>query len=220
MNVNIEKNNKKMNIFEKLFKWFAEVWESLKIKHPNIAQFIVFFVLSNGVTVLQLVMMPLFRYAFSFTNLVDVNFQIFQLGSTASGAPYYIFDFAAGSIASGGNGGLAFFLAVEITLGIAQIINFFAQRNITFKSDSNPWIAAMWYLIAYIVITFVAAIALGFYQLPIYTLLRDTWALGSTGETIADVIVMIINSAISFWVFFPIFKIIFKKKNLSEVQVK
>ena len=34
--------------------------------------------------------------------------------------------------------------------------------------------------------------------------------LGAGGETIADVITMLINSAISFWVFFPIFKIIFK----------
>lgn len=38
-----------------------------------------------------------------------------------------------------------------------------------------------------------------------------TWGLGATGETIADVITMIINSALSFWVFFPIFKIIFKR---------
>lgn len=32
----------------------------------------------------------------------------------------------------------------------------------------------------------------------------------STGVTIADVISMLINSAISFWVFFPIMKWIFK----------
>jgi len=34
--------------------------------------------------------------------------------------------------------------------------------------------------------------------------------MGSVGETISDAITMIINAAISFWVFFPIFKIIFK----------
>lgn len=191
-------------------------WGNFKEKHPTIAQFMVFFVLSNGVTVLQLVLMPMFKHWFSLTNLVDTNFQILQFG-TLGGDPYYIFDFAAGTISAGGAGGLAYFLAVEITLAIAQIINFFAQRNITFKSNTNPWIAALWYFIAYVAITFVGAIALGFYRDPIYTLLRDTWALGNTGETIADVIVMIINSAISFWIFFPIFKIIFKQKPENEI---
>jgi hypothetical protein len=37
-------------------------------------------------------------------------------------------------------------------------------------------------------------------------------AFGAAGENAADVITMIINSAISFWVFFPIFKVIFKNK--------
>lgn len=36
--------------------------------------------------------------------------------------------------------------------------------------------------------------------------------MGAAGETTADVITMIINSAISFWVFFPIFKVIFKQE--------
>jgi hypothetical protein len=40
-----------------------------------------------------------------------------------------------------------------------------------------------------------------------------SWGMGSFGETVADIITMIINSAISFWVFFPIFKLIFKNKS-------
>ena len=61
------------------------------------------------------------------------------------------------------------------------------------------------------IITFVAAVAQGFYKAPIYRLLITAWGWGATGETIADVVTMIINSAISFWVFFPIFRIIFKR---------
>jgi len=41
----------------------------------------------------------------------------------------------------------------------------------------------------------------------------NTWGWGSAGETTADIITMLINSAISFWVFFPIFKIIFKNES-------
>ncbi len=53
------------------------------------------------------------------------------------------------------------------------------------------------------VITVVAAALQGLYKTPIYDLFIDTWGLGGTGETLAD---LVINSAISFWVFFPIFK--------------
>ena len=97
-------------------------------------------------------------------------------------------------------------------MAIAQIINFFAQRNVTFKSSSSIGKAAFWYVIAYIIITIGAAALQGLYKAPIYNLLMNTWGMGAAGETIADVITMIINSAISFWVFFPIFKVIFKSK--------
>jgi len=185
-------------------------WQGFQAKHPGMAQFIVFFILSNGVTLLQLIMMPLFKAAFDQTSLVDTNFQVFPVGSDVDGSPFYIFNYAAGQL-PGGGGGLAYFLAVQITLAIAQVINFFAQRNVTFKSNSSIGKAAFWYVIAYIIITFVAAALQGFYKAPIYHLFMDTWGWGTTGGTVADVITMIINAALSFWVFFPIFKIIFKQ---------
>ncbi|MFC4401598.1 hypothetical protein [Gracilibacillus xinjiangensis] len=193
-------------------------WARYKEKHPNTAQFLVFFLLSNGITVLQLVLMPVFKSIFAQTSLVSTNFQIMQFGQNFDGSPYYVFDYAAGALSSGGGGGLAYFLAVQITIAIAQIINFFAQRSITFKSNSNIWVAAFWYLVAYIVITIGAAAAQGFYKAPIYDLLMNTWGLGSVGETTADVITMIINSAISFWVFYPIFKIIFKQEPEKQAE--
>ena len=196
----------------------VELWVKYKGKHPNISQFIVFFMLSNGITVLQLVLMPVFKGAFEHTLLVNSNFQILRVGNNFDGSAYYVFNYAAGLISSGGGGGLAYFLSVQITLAIAQIINFFAQRNITFKSNSNIWKAAFWYVFAYIIISIGAAALQGLYKAPIYNLLMNTWRMGSVGETIADVITMIINSAISFWVFFPIFKIIFKTKPEEQVN--
>lgn len=195
----------------KMVAGMIDIWVKYKEKHPNIAQFLVFFMLSNGVTVLQFVLMPLLKNIFGQTPLVDTNFQIMQFGHNFDGSPYYVFDYAAGSLSNGG--GLAYFLAVQITIGIAQVINFFAQRNITFKSNSNIWKAAFWYVVAYILITIGAAAAQGFYKAPIYNLLMNTWGWGSAGETTADIITMLINSAISFWVFFPIFKIIFKNES-------
>lgn len=187
-------------------------WKSFYGKHPAMAQFIMFFIVSNGVTVLQLVLMPVFRNIFETTSLVDQSFQIGKVGSNPDGTPYYIFNYAAGTIGKGGGGGLAYFLAVEITMAIAQIINFFLQRNVTFKASNSARKAAMWYVIAYIIITIGAAALQGIYKAPIYDLFMNRLNLLGGGETIADVITMIINSAISFWVFFPIFRIIFKDK--------
>jgi len=188
------------------------IWLRFKEKHPVFAQFLVFFMLSNGITILQMILMPLLKGVFAGTSLIDTNFQILQVGHNFDGSSYFVFNYAAGSMSSGGGGGLAYFLAVQITMGIAQIINFFAQRNITFKSNSNIWKAAMWYVIAYIIISIGAAALQGLYKAPIYNLLMNTWNMGSFGETLADVITIIINCAISFWVFFPIFKIIFRQK--------
>jgi putative flippase GtrA len=192
------------------------MWNTYKERYPNLAQFFVFFLLSAGNTVLQLVLMPFIKLIFAQTSLLTKSFQFLQLGHNFDGSAYFLFDYSNGSLASGGGGGLAYFLAVQITLCIAQIINFFAQRRITFKSNSNIWTAAFWYVLAYVLITIGAAAAQGFYKAPIYSLFINTWGMGSYGETAADVLTMVINSIISFGVFYPIFKIIFKQEPAKQ----
>lgn len=187
------------------------VWAGFSKKHPGIAQFLMFFIVCNGVTVLQLILMPFFKWLFGFTSMVDTNFQVLHVGQNVNGSPYYIFDYAAGTIAEGGGGGLAYFMAVEITMAIAQVINFITQRKVTFKATGNVWKAAFWYVLAYIVITIGSAALQGIYKAPLYQFMISRMGSG-TGGTVADVITMIINCAISFWVFFPIMKLIFKQK--------
>ena len=189
----------------------AGPWARFREKHPGTAQFLVFFLLSNGITVLQMVMMPAFKALFGMTGLVDAAFQILPVGHNFDGSVYYIFNYPAGSIASGGGGGMAYFLAVQLTLFIAQVINFFAQRSVTFKSKGSIGRAAAWYLAAYVAITLIAAALQGLYKAPIYRLFMETWAMGGAGETIADLITMVINCAVSFWVYFPILPLLFKK---------
>lgn len=189
----------------------SERWAAFEHARPTLAQLIVFAGLNVGITVLQLVMMPVFKWIFGMTELVDTGFRAFPIGSE-----YFIFDYAAGALPEGG-GGLAYFLAVQVTLAIAQVINFFAQRNITFKSNTNPWWAALWYTLAYVVITFGAAALQGFYKAPVYELLITTWGMGAAGEATADVVTMLINALISCAVFFPIFKLIFRR---TDVAVK
>jgi len=187
------------------------IWKKLADKYPNITQFIVFFLISNGVTVLQMVLMPLLKYIFKFTSMVDVNFQVLPIGHNLDGSIYYVFNYAKGSILSGGGGGLAYFLAVEITLFLAQVINFFLQRKVTFKSKANIYQAATWYFLAWLIISVGAAALQGVYKTPIYNFFMNHFG-QSLGMTIADLITMLINCTISFWVFFPIMKFIFAEK--------
>jgi putative flippase GtrA len=191
-------------------------WSRFQEKHPTLAQFLVFFVLSNGVTLLQIVLMPVLKAVFMQTALVNTPFQVLPVGHNLDGSRYFIFNYAAGPVdAAGLGGGLAYFLAVQITLAIAQVINFFLQRNVTFKSNGSIAKAAFWYVLAYIVITLVAGALQGLYKAPIYSFFMGH--LGGAGQTLADVVTMVINSAISFWVFFPIFKVIFKNKKVEHV---
>lgn len=189
----------------------VSLWKRFEARFPSVAQFLVFFMLSNGITVLQMAVMPILKGIFEQTPLVATDFRIWPVGKNLDGSPFYVFNYPAGTIMGGGGGGLAYFLAVQITIGIAQVINFFAQRNITFKSNGNPWRSALWYVIAYLFISVGAAAAQGLYKVPIYDLFMNAWGMGAAGETLADFVTMIINSAISFWVFFPIFKLIFKR---------
>ncbi|MFT4157162.1 MAG: hypothetical protein QM630_04435 [Microbacterium sp.] len=199
-----------------MFAAIAHWWTRFQERRPELSTFLLFFVLSNSVTVLQLGLMPIFRWAFaSFTNLTEVSFQVLPVGTNIDGTQYFMFDYAAGPLPSGG-GGLAYFLAVQITLLIAQVVNFFLQRSITFKSNTSIWVAAFWYAIAYVAISVVAAAAQGFYKAPIYAFFMDTLGWAATGAIVADVITMIINSAISFWVFYPIFKVIFRQVPVGD----
>jgi len=200
----------------RFYRKCADIWHNFKTKHPGLAQFLVFLILSCGVTLLQLILMPVFKALLGLTELVNINFQVWQMGQNFDGSLYYIFDYAQGAITNGGGGGLAYFLAVQVTLLIAQVINFFAQRNITFKSSGTPWRAAMWYFIAYVIISISAAALQGVYKAPIYNLLINTWGLGKTGETIADFVTMMIYCTVSFVVFYPIFKVIFKKTDKNN----
>lgn len=168
-------------------------WTRFRDKHPGTAQFLVFFMLSNGITVLQMIIMPVFKSLFAMTDLVNTTFQILPVGHNFDGSVYYIFNYPAGAIADGGGGGLAYFLAVQVTLLIAQVINFFAQRNVTFKSKSSMGKAACWYLVAYVAITLIAAALQGLYKAPVYQFFMETLNMGAAGETTAELITMLIN---------------------------
>lgn len=178
-------------------------------KKTTLRQLFLFFIISNGVTLLQLALMPLLKHLFGLTGLAEIPLQLFPLGQSPEGNRIFLIDYAGGALSDGGGGGTAYFLAVELTLLAAQIINFFLQRRITFRSQVSVLKAALWYFAAWLLISSGASVLNGLYKPYIYRFL--VFRFGKDGGTLAgDIVTMLINCVISFWVFFPIMKFIFR----------
>ncbi|QWW20644.1 hypothetical protein I6B53_04910 [Schaalia sp. 19OD2882] len=187
-----------------------ELWRRFEERFGSVAQFVLFMFFANAITVVQLVLMPILKWVFGKTSLVDIPVQALPIGGSGDHV-VYMFDYAAGHVdADGLGGGLAYFLAVQITLFIGQVLDFFAQRNITFRSNTSIRVAAFWYAIAYILITVAAAALQVAYKAPVYSLMQN-WFGQVRGQSVADVVTMLINSTIAFWVFYLVFKVIFKR---------
>ena len=195
--------------------------------HPRIAQFITYFMVGNLATVVQLVLIPVLQPILGSTSLANVDLYLFgpigdpqtmttvtAVGQTVSGLnPYYVFNFTGGPVntlvtrtlngITGSyliHGGVAYFLATFIPLILSQVVSFFLQRKVTFKSSGNIAWQAMWYFAAFLVITVGANALYGIYQ---------PWLYSTLGEAIGGLIAAFLQCCIAFWVFFPIMKLIF-----------
>lgn len=93
-----------------------------------------------------------------------------------------------------------------LTGKLAQCINFPLQRNITFKSKGNPAYQAMWYFIAWVIISLICN---GFNNLwmPI--------AAVYVAPAIYNLLVTFITGGVSMVIFFFVFKVIFPEGEAS-----
>ena len=82
-----------------------------------------------------------------------VSMNLFGVKFTWSLLGYNVLRDATGNILIGG--GLGYFISYELGSFLAQCINFPLQRNITFKSHGNPVYQAIWYFIAWVVISLI-----------------------------------------------------------------
>ena len=111
---------------------------------------------------------------------------------------YEVVRNAVGEVMIGG--GLGYFISYETGAFLAQCINFPLQRNITFKSHGNPVYQAIWYFIAWVVISLICN---GFNNLwmPV--------ASAYVAPAVYNMLVTIITGGVSMVIFFFVFKIIF-----------
>ena len=183
-------------------------WSCFEEKHPLLAkwlyQIFCFVIFSMGVTIFQYLVFT-FLPGLLGTGLAGkefmwpkVSMNLFGVKFTWSLLGYNVRYDAAGNVLIGG--GLGYFISYELGSFLAQCINFPLQRNITFKSHGNPWYQAMWYFIAWIVISLICN---GFNNLwmPI--------ASAYAAPAVYNLLVTVITGGVSMVMFFFVFKIIF-----------
>lgn len=190
-------------------------WRAFAEKHPTLAKWLYqifsFFVFSMGVTIVQYLFFT-FLPAVLGPELAATEFMwpqipvhLFGVSFTWSLLGYNVLYDTAGNVMIGG--GLGYFLSYEVGSFIAQCINFPLQRNITFKSHGNPVYQALWYFVAWVIISLVCN---GFNNLwmPIAAVFVT--------PAIYNILVTFITGGVSMVIFFFVFKIIFPEQERTN----
>lgn len=189
-------------------KWMAG-WQKFESGHPKMAKWVYqifyFFVFSMGVTIFQYLVFTFMPHLLG-EGLAGTEFMWPQVEMELFGVPFtwsllgyeVLTDSATGTVLIGG--GLGYFISYEVGSFLAQCINFPLQRNITFKSKGNPVYQAVWYFIAWVVISLICN---GFNNLwmPI--------AAEYVSPAVYNILVTFITGGVSMIIFFFVFKIIF-----------
>ena len=184
------------------------IWKCFEEKHATFAkwlyQIFYFVIFSMGVTVFQYLVFTflpgILGIGLAGTEFMwpKVSMNLFGVKFTWSLLGYNVLRDATGNILIGG--GLGYFISYELGSFLAQCINFPLQRNITFKSHGNPVYQAIWYFIAWVVISLICN---GFNNLwmPV--------ASAYVAPAVYNMLVTIITGGVSMVIFFFVFKIIF-----------
>lgn len=196
---------------DRIRKMCLNKWHVFEQMHPRLSKWIYqiscFFVFSVSVTILQYLVFTFmpgilgpklageeFMWPKIPVEICDVKFTWSLLG-------YNVLYNSSGTVMIGG--GLGYFISYETGSFLAQCINFPLQRNITFKSKGNLVFQAIWYLIAWVVISLVCN---GFNNLwmPV--------AAVYVSPKVYNILVSVITGGVSMVIFFFVFKIIFPEE--------
>ena len=125
----------------------AYLWKDFVEKHPKASKWLreggLFFLFSNLVTVVQYIIyaflpgvlgLELAGVAWSWP---AVPVSLFGIDFTWNAIGYDVLYDSSGNVIIGG--GLGYLIAMLSGSFLAQVINFPLQRNITFRSNGNPW---------------------------------------------------------------------------------
>ena len=177
-------------MIEKIKAWAAN--------NPKVAQWIreggLFVLVSNVITVFKYMLLTFLPAAFAFMGTRDFGFPGIDLNLFGIEFKWYIIGYGAEQ------GGIAYFTAYMIAMVIGEVINFFIQRGWVFRSKGNIAYQGMWYLLAFIVVTFVVN-SINCVWVAVAGHFVPSW-IYSIGTTV-------LNGGISMVVFFVVNKIVF-----------
>ncbi|GFI29050.1 MAG: hypothetical protein HFH50_08905 [Lachnospiraceae bacterium] len=188
--------------------WWMPKWNHFEKQHEKLSKWIYqiacFFAFSMGVTLFQYLVftfMPgMLGIGLAGTEFMWPQKEVSILGVdfTWSLVGYNVLRDSAGAEIIGG--GLGYFISYETGSFLAQCINFPLQRNITFKSKGNLVYQAMWYFIAWVLISLICN---GFNNLwmPV--------AAAYVAPAVYNILVTFVTGGVSMVIFFFVFKIIF-----------
>lgn len=191
-----------------IMEWWKKKWNKFEINHEKLAELVYqifyFFIFSMGVTIFQYLVFTFMPHMlgekFASTEFMwpQIKINLFGVSFTWSLLGYEVLKDASGAVLIGG--GLGYFISYEVGSFLAQCINFPLQRNITFKSHGNPVYQAIWYFIAWILISLVCN-GLNNLWMPIAAVYVPPAAY--------NILVTFITGGVSMVIFFFVFKIIF-----------
>ena len=194
--------------FQKIGRTCSLMWTKFSNKHPKLAkllyEFFMFWIFSMMVTIFQYIVMTFLPYAFGIELAgreflwpgITINIKGYQpFKWSILGYDVQMID---GVVKIGG--GLGYFIAYELATFLAQVINFPLQRNITYKSKGNPYFQAMWFFIAWVLISLFCNAITSFWI---------GWANQVLPAAIYSILTTIITGGVSMVVFFFVNKIIF-----------
>ena len=176
----------------------ANIWKNFAQKHPAAAKWIreggLFVIVSNVITVFKYLLLTFLPAAFSFLPNVDFGFPGIDLTLFGETFKWNIIGYDAA------HGGLPYFIAYMIAMVIGEVINFFIQRSFVFRSKGNMAYQALWYLLAFCVVTCIVN-SINCIWVAVAGMFVPGW-LYNIGTTV-------LNGGVSMVIFFFVNKIIF-----------
>lgn len=182
-------------------------WSDFESKHPKAAKWIreggLFIIVCNLVTVLKYLMLQFLPAAFSGLPLVDFGWPAIPVTMFGESFQWNIIGYDVA------HGGLPYFCAYMVAMFVGECINFPIQRNFVFRSHGNVWYQAMWYLIAFTVVTVVV------------NSINCVWV-AVAGKFVPDFIynigTTVLNGGVSMVIFFVVNKIIFPEGEAKKKE--
>lgn len=192
-------------------KSIAYIWTSFMEKHPKAAQWIreggLFVIVSNLITLFKYLLLSFLPMAFAFMGSYDFGFPGIDVTLFGIEFKWFIIGYGADQ------GGVSYFTAYMIAMVIGEIINFFIQRSWVFRSKGNIIYQALWYLLAFCVVTCVVN-SINCIWIAVVGNYVTGW-IYNIGTTF-------LNGGVSMVVFFVVNKIVFsdrkKQDSVKEVQ--